>query len=40
MKYILCINPSLVIKEQWAAVKHPGSNWGFSDLLMDTSTYN
>jgi len=33
-------NPSLVIKEQWAAVSRPGSNWGFSALLMDTSTGN
>jgi len=27
---------SLVIKEQWAAVKCPGSNWGYSVLLKDT----
>jgi len=33
-------NPSLVIKEEWAAVMRPGSNWGFSALLKDTSTCN
>jgi len=27
-------NPSLVIKEQCAAVMHPESNWGFSDLQL------
>jgi len=29
-------DPSLAIREQWAAVKRPGSNWGFSALLKDT----
>jgi len=33
-------DPSLVMKEQWAAVKHPGSNWGFSVLLKDSLTWN
>jgi len=33
-------NPSLFIKEQLAAVKRLWSNWGFSALLKDTSTYN
>lgn len=26
----LCIDLSLIIKEQWAAVKRPGSNSGFN----------
>jgi len=39
-KFFSAFDPSLVIKEQWAAVKCPGSNWGFSALLKDTLTCN
>jgi len=39
-KFFSAFNPSLVIQEQWAAVKHPGRNWGFSVLLKDTSICN
>jgi len=35
---LLCIWP--IIKEQRAAVKRLGSNWGFSVLLKDTSAWN
>jgi len=35
-KFFCALDPSLVIKEQWAAVKRPGSAWGFSVLVKDT----
>jgi len=38
--FFSAFDPSLVIKEQWAAGKHPGSTWGFRVLLKDTSTCN
>jgi len=39
-KFFSAFDPFLVIKEQWAAVKRPGSNRGFRVLLKDTSTCN
>jgi len=39
-KFFSAFDPSIVMKEQLAAVKRPGSNWRFSVLLNDTSTFN
>jgi len=34
-KLFSAFDPPLVIKEQWATVTRPGSNWGFRVLLKD-----